>query len=297
MQRGSIGFNIPEAEISLDEKGGIASIKRAERNFAHQIIEEFMLAANEAVAETFTSQKKPALYRIHERPDPEKVSNFRELAKAIGLELPPGDISPEWFGHVLDMAKDSPKEYVVNNLLLRTMQQARYSPDNVGHFGLAANDYTHFTSPIRRYPDLLVHRALFALITPMKKNEHSSSGKQVSLSEAGQFLSSRERIAIDAEREMNDRLKTRFMEKHIGETFDAVVSGVSNYAFFVELLNLFVSGSVSVAQLTDDYYLFDIKHQQLIGEITARTYQIGQLLRVTVHSIDKSRNRINFLPV
>ncbi len=296
MQRGSIGFNIPEAEISLDDKGRISSIKRAERNFAHQIIEEFMLAANEAVAETFARQKKPVLYRIHERPDPEKVADFRELSKTLGLELPPGDISPEWFGHVLELAKDSPKEYVVNNLLLRTMQQARYSPDNVGHFGLAANDYTHFTSPIRRYPDLLVHRALFALITPMKKDKHPASAKQASLSEAGQYLSTRERIAIDAEREMSDRLKARFMEKHIGETFDAVISGVSNYAFFVELLNLFVSGSVAVAQLTDDYYLFDIKHQQLIGEITARTYQIGQQLQVTVHSIDKSRNRINFLP-
>jgi len=297
LRRGSIGFNIPEAEISLDEKGSISSIQRAERNFAHQIIEECMLAANEAVAETFTRKGKPALYRIHERPDPEKVRDFQEFSKTLGLELPPADISPEWFGHVLKMVKDSPKEYVVNNLLLRTMQQARYSPDNVGHFGLAASDYTHFTSPIRRYPDLLVHRALSTLLTSYNKKRPSASDKQRSLHDIGQFLSGRERTAIDAEREMNDRLKVRFMEKHIGETFDAVISGVSNFGFFVELLNLFVSGSVAVAQLTDDYYLFDIKHQRLIGEITARTYQIGQQLQVTVHSIDKSRNRINFLPV
>ncbi len=296
MSRGAIGFNIPEAEISLDEKGKIASIKRAERNFAHQIIEECMLAANEAVAETFTRQGKAALYRIHEKPDPEKIRDFREFSKTLGLELPPADISPEWFGHILELVKDSPKEYVVNNLLLRTMQQARYAPDNVGHFGLAATDYTHFTSPIRRYPDLLVHRALSLLLLEPQGKKRSTLEKHSNLKEIGSYLSGRERTAIDAEREMNDRLKVRFMEKRIGETFDAVISGVGNYAFFVELLDLFIGGAVSVSHLTDDYYLFDVKHHRLIGEITAKIYTIGQPLRVTLHSVDKSRNRINFIP-
>ncbi len=297
LQRGAIGFNIPEPEISLDSDGKISSIMRAERNFAHQIIEECMLAANEAVAETFSRRGKQALYRIHEQPDPEKVQNFREFAKTLGLELPPAEVSPEWFGHVLELVKDSPKEYVVNNLLLRTMQQARYSPDNVGHFGLAATDYTHFTSPIRRYPDLLVHRALNRLIASPAEMGRPASERQLPLTDIGQFLSARERTAIDAEREMTDRLKVRFMEKHIGETFEAVISGVSTFAFFVELLDLFISGSVAVARLTDDYYLFDSKHHRLIGEITAHIYQIGQQVRVTVDSVDKSRNRINFLPV
>ncbi|MDR3631510.1 MAG: ribonuclease R [Desulfocapsaceae bacterium] len=288
-ERGAIGFNIPEPEISLDENGKISSIQRAERNFAHQIIEEFMLAANEAVAEFFTEKKEPALYRIHEIPSAEKVEEFREFAKTLGLELPRSADTPDWFGRVLDLVKDSPKEYVVNNLLLRTMQQARYSPDNVGHFGLAATDYTHFTSPIRRYPDLLVHRALDCLL-------NKSAEKQQNLKEVGQFLSARERIAISAEREINDRLKVHFMENRIGETFDAVISGVNNYAFFVELLDLFVNGGVPVAQLTDDYYLFDIKHHRLIGEIKSKVYQVGQLLRVTVQSVDKIRNRINFIP-
>ena len=289
MERGAIGFNIPEPEISLDDSGKISSIKRAERNFAHQIIEEFMLAANEAVAEIFTEQKKAALYRIHELPAPEKVEEFREFAKTLGLELPRSADTPDWFGRVLDLVKDSPKEYVVNNLLLRTMQQARYSPDNVGHFGLAATDYTHFTSPIRRYPDLLVHRALDSLL-------NRSTEKQKDLKDVGLFLSARERIAISAEREINDRLKVHFMENRIGETFDAVISGVNNYAFFVELLDLFVNGGVPVAQLTDDYYLFDIKHHRLIGEMKSKVYQVGQLLRVTVQSVDKTRNRINFIP-
>jgi len=296
MERGSIGFNIPEAEISLDDKGKICSIKRAERNFAHQIIEECMLAANEAVAETFTQQGKAALYRIHEKPNPEKVQEFRDFSKTLGLELPQAADTPDWFGRVLDLVKGSLKEYVVNNLLLRTMQQARYSPDNVGHFGLAAIDYTHFTSPIRRYPDLLVHRALDTLLTRQVEKKKSPQDKQTSLKDVGQFLSTRERVAISAEREMNDRLKLHFMENRIGETFDAVISGVNNYAFFVELLELFVSGSVAVTQLTDDYYLFDIKHHRLMGETTAKIYQVGQQLRVTVQSVDKSRNRINFIP-
>jgi ribonuclease R len=293
MERGAIGFNIPEAEISLEENGKISSIKRAERNFAHQIIEEFMLAANEAVAETFTRRKKAALYRIHEKPDPEKVREFREFSKTLGLELPRSADTPDWFGRVLNLVKDNPKEYVVNNLLLRTMQQARYSPENVGHFGLAATDYTHFTSPIRRYPDLLVHRALDSLISKPAEKQSSPDGQ---LKDVGQFLSTRERLAISAEREINDRLKLHFMENRIGDTFDAVISGVNNYAFFVELLDLFVSGAVAVAQLTDDYYLFDIKHHRFIGETTAKIYQIGQQVRVTVQSVDKSRNRINFIP-
>jgi ribonuclease R len=296
MERGSIGFNIPEAEISLDESGKISSIKRAERNFAHQIIEECMLAANEAVAETFTQQGKAALYRIHEVPDPEKVREFREFSKTLGLELPRDAGTPDWFGRVLDLVKGTLKEYVVNNLLLRTMQQARYSPDNVGHFGLAATDYTHFTSPIRRYPDLLVHRALDSLLAGSTEKKNMLPDKQMSLKDVGQFLSSRERVAISAEREMNDRLKLHFMENRIGETFDAVISGVNNFAFFVELLELFVSGAVAVSQLTDDYYLFDIKHHRLIGETTAKIYQVGQQLRVTVLNVDKSRNRINFVP-
>ena len=296
MERGSIGFNIPEAEISLDESGKISSIKRAERNFAHQIIEECMLAANEAVAETFTQQGKPALYRIHEVPDPEKVREFREFSKTLGLELPRDASTPDWFGRVLDLVKGTLKEYVVNNLLLRTMQQARYSPDNVGHFGLAATDYTHFTSPIRRYPDLLVHRALESLLKGSTEKKNILPEKQMSLKDVGQFLSTRERVAISAEREMNDRLKLHFMENRIGETFDAVISGVNNFAFFVELLELFVSGAVAVSQLTDDYYLFDIKHHRLIGESTAKIYQVGQQLQVTVLNVDKSRNRINFVP-
>jgi len=293
--RGAIGFTLPESDIDLDEAGRIRSIGRAERNFAHQIIEEFMLSANEAVAETFTEHSVNALYRIHERPDPIKVQEFTGFAQTLGLHLPKHRQDPDWFGQVLELVKGSPKEYVVNNLLLRTMQQARYDMRNVGHFGLAATDYTHFTSPIRRYPDLLVHRALFDFVSRSKENKKNLSPEN--LKEIGPFLSSRERVAVGAEREMNDRLKVRYMQDKIGESFDAVISGVNGFAFFVELLELFVSGSVAISELRDDYYVYDPKHHRLMGERSARMYQLGDLVRVTLLDVDPRKNRINFTPV
>lgn len=292
--RGAIGFTLPESDIDLDEAGRIRSIGRAERNFAHQIIEEFMLSANEAVAETFTEHSVNALYRIHERPDPIKVQEFTGFAQTLGLHLPKHRQDPDWFGQVLELVKGSPKEYVINNLLLRTMQQARYDMRNVGHFGLAATDYTHFTSPIRRYPDLLVHRALFDFVSRSKENKKNLSPEN--LKEIGPFLSSRERVAVSAEREMNDRLKVRYMQDKIGESFDAVISGVNGFAFFVELLELFVGGSVAVSELRDDYYVYDPKHHRLMGERSARMYRLGDLVRVTLLDVDPRKNRINFTP-
>lgn len=293
-QRGSIHFTIPEPDIVLADDGTIDSINRVERNFAHEIIEEFMLAANEAVAETFTERKQQTLYRIHENPDPEKVEEFISFAKTLDLHLPPYDDSPEWYNYALDAVKASPREYVVNNLLLRTMQQARYDVKNSGHFGLAATDYCHFTSPIRRYPDLVVHRNLFHLLsTPSQK---AATQKKSGNQEAGIHLSTRERTAIKAERDMNDRLKLHFMKKHIGESFDGVISGVNNFAFFVELLDLFVSGSVALSKLTDDYYIFDAAHHRLVGELSNKIFQIGDIVRVTLVDVDSHRNRINFIP-
>jgi ribonuclease R len=291
-ERGAIGFTLPEPDIGLDESGKINSIGRAERNFAHQIIEEFMLSANEAVAETFTEHSVNALYRIHERPDPIKVQEFTSFAKTLGLNIPKHREDPDWFGQILDMVKHSPREYVINNLLLRTMQQARYDLRNVGHFGLAATDYTHFTSPIRRYPDLLVHRALYDFVSKSKENKKNLSSENLKI--IGPFLSARERVAVGAEREMNDRLKVRYMQDKIGESFDAVISGVSGFAFFVELLDLFVSGAVAIGELRDDYYIYDAKQHRLIGERSAKMYRIGDLVRVSLLDVDLRRNRINF---
>ncbi len=295
-QRGSIGFTIPEPFMELDEQGKIESISRTERNFAHKLIEEFMLAANEAVAETFTENNLEGLYRIHEKPAPEKIQDFVNFGRSLGLDLPPLRQDPDWFGQVLDLVKDSPKEYVINNLLLRTMQQARYDVKNVGHFGLAATDYTHFTSPIRRYPDLTVHRTLQ---TFLQRNAKVRTRKKESLpvKEMGTFLSARERIAVTAERDMNDRLKVRFMHGKIGETFQAIISGVTGSTIFVELLNLFVSGGISLTTLKDDHYIFDAKHHRLTGKRSGRSFQIGDQITVGLLDVDLRRNRIYFGPI
>ena len=295
-QRGSIGFTIPEPFMELDELGKIIAISRTERNFAHKLIEEFMLAANEAVAELFTENKLDGLYRIHERPAPEKIADFVEFGKSLGLDLPPLRQDPDWFGQVISMVKGSPKEYVINNLLLRTMQQAKYDEKNIGHFGLAATDYTHFTSPIRRYPDLTVHRTLQTFLTRSTK-VRTRKKNTVSSKEMGPFLSARERVAVSAEREMNERLKIRFMHSKVGDSFDAVISGVTGSVIFVELIDLFISGGISISSLKDDHYIFDAKHHRLTGKHGGRSFQIGDLLAVTLIDVDLRQNRIYFSPV
>lgn len=296
-QRGSIGFTIPEPFMELNDEGKISSISRTERNFAHKLIEEFMLAANEAVAETFTENHLEGLYRIHERPSPEKIQEFVEFGRSLGLDLPPLRQDPDWFGQVLALVKDSPKEYVINNLLLRTMQQAKYDSTNIGHFGLAATDYAHFTSPIRRYPDLTVHRTLQSFLQRRAKIKTRQKEPNVTIKDMGVFLSARERIAVKAEREMNDRLKVRFMHNKVGEEFQAVISGVTGSAIFVELTELFVSGGISLTTLKDDYYMFDGKHHRLTGKHSGRSFQIGDTLQVILLDVDLRRNRIYFGPL
>lgn len=294
MQRGSIGFELPEAQIELGPDNTVTAVRRRERNAAHKLIEEFMLAANEAVAETFTKENMPALYRVHEAPDPEHIEEFSSFAKTMGLILPKGNGSPAWFGKVLKSVVGKPQEYIVNNLLLRSMKQACYAEKNVGHFGLAAQNYTHFTSPIRRYPDLMVHRALENLLSASEQQEKPSKGARP-LAEAGEFLSKRERLAIDAEREMMDRLKVRFMEKKIGETYEGIISGVSSFGLFVELLDFFISGAIPLTELTDDYYEIDEKNHRLIGRVTNKVYQMGNVISVRVYSVDVRRRRVNFV--
>nr|MBF0222416.1 ribonuclease R [Desulfobulbaceae bacterium] len=305
MKRGSIGFELPEAFVVVGENDEIKDVERRERNFAHQIIEEFMLAANEAVATTIAQKNlKDGIYRIHETPDPLKVEEFSKFAKDMGMQLPKDPGTPQWFGKLLEQVKGSPQEYIINNLLLRTMKQARYSPENVGHFGLAAEFYTHFTSPIRRYPDLMVHRCL-ANYLGAKSGPKKAQGKQTgqktqsavapsNVHEAGEFLSKRERVAVDAEREMVDRLKVRYMKDKVGESFDAIVSGAASFGLFVELVESFVSGGVAIADLKDDYYQLDEKSHRLVGKRTNRIFQLGDLVRVRLASVDVARGSLNF---
>ena len=292
LKRGSIGFSIPEAEVLIDAEEQVSDIIRAERNMAHKLIEEFMLAANEAVAETLASQNFPTLYRIHESPDDVKVQEFTAFARTMGLHLPDNSGSPKWFGKVLSMVSATPKEYIVNNILLRTMQRARYSHENVGHFGLAAAFYTHFTSPIRRYPDLVVHRTLADLLSK-KKSSGSSPGSD--LQQAGDFLSGRERTAVEAEREMTERLQVRFMAEKTGETFDGIISGVTAFGLFIELLDHFVSGAIEIANLKGDYYQFDEKSYRMIGSRTNRVFQVGDIVKIKVSGVDVRQRKINFI--
>ncbi len=292
IKRGSIGFELPEPLAVLGEDNTVLTIKRSERNQAHKLIEEFMLAANEAVAGALTEGKIDSLYRIHEPPDPLKVAEFTEFAQSMGLNVEEGDGSPQWFGAVLAMAAGTPQEYIISNLLLRTMQQARYSPHNVGHFGLAATHYTHFTSPIRRYPDLMVHRALAASLH--KKGKVLPAGEPVSSEESGTFLSKRERVAVEADREMMERLQVHFMADKIDETFEAIISGVTAFGLFVELTEVFVNGAVPITEMRDDYYELEQGRHRLIGQRTKTVFQIGDLVRVRLTSVEIPRRRINF---
>jgi len=289
--RGSIGFDIPEAQVILSNQG-IDDIAIRTRNVAHKLIEELMLAANEAAARTLAENKAPCLYRIHEPPDPQRLADFEIFTRSLGLELPEDTGSPHWFGKILALVKGTPQEYVVNTLLLRTMKQARYAPGNVGHFGLAASHYTHFTSPIRRYPDLLTHRALIGLIN---KEPLVNGPRAKALLEAGDFLSGRERAAVEVEREVNDRLRCRFMRDKVGSQFQGVIAGVAPSGFFIDLLDHFVNGMVSVSDLRDDYYHYDDKLHRLLGSRSGRTWQIGELVAVRVKSVDERRRWINFV--
>jgi len=254
-----------------------------------------MLAANEAVAEFFTINRRNGLYRVHEQPDNEKVAEFLTFAKTQGLHLTEMDGSPKWFAGIVEQCRGTKAEYIINNLLLRTMQQAHYSPKNTGHFGLSSSHYTHFTSPIRRYPDLSVHRELILAIRD-STTALSNKKTHLKLRETGTFLSGRERTGIRAERDMNERLKARYMVKHIGESFKAIISGVNDFAIFVELKETFISGSIGLKHLTGDYYLYDEKRHRLIGEVTGTIFQIGDLIQVTLVDVDYGNNRISFIP-
>ena len=295
IERGSLEFNIPEPEISLN-KDVVASIALAKRNQAHMLIEDCMLAANEAVAETLAKAGRPVLYRIHEYPDPNKLETFTETAKALGFNLPRSEVNPAWFAQVIAQAKNSPAEYIVNSLLLRTMQQARYSPENVGHFGLAAGFYLHFTSPIRRYPDLVAHRVLQALLMQAAPADPDRPlpVAGADLGEAGLHLSQCERKAVDIERNVHARCSALFLKDRIGESFGAIISGVTAFGLFIALDDCYISGAIPVASMTDDYYLHDARRYRLIGERSNRIYQLGGRVSVILEEVNMSNKRITF---
>jgi ribonuclease R len=290
IERGALDFDLPEPEIILDLQGETEEIIRAERNLAHQIIEEFMIAANEAVAHFLEENGFPSIYRIHEPPKGEAVDEFRRFVSHLGHKMKKDAEGPsKELQRLLLEVKGRPEERVVNNILLRSMKWAKYSANNVGHFGLASKSYTHFTSPIRRYPDLMVHRILKRVLS--KKDGRASEEVLVRKAE---HLSHRERVAMEAEREILDRYRVRFMKDKIGEVFKGVIGGVAAFGFFVELQDIFVEGMVRVTSLYDDYYQYHEKRYCLVGERTHKTFRMGDEVVVRVDRVDVERRHIDF---
>ncbi len=308
-KRGSIDFDLPEPEIIIGLTGLTEGIIRAERNLAHQLIEEFMLAANEAVSRHITARGIPFLYRVHENPDPVKLRTFQEFVHGFGYEFSLVDekVRPSELQRLLAQADGRPEERMVNYALLRCMKQARYAADNVGHFGLASDCYCHFTSPIRRYPDLVVHRILRAalLLAPLPDASPQGDGgkrafRQLAiaterLGEVAEHTSKRERVAMEAERDVVEMKKLQYMQQHVGEQFDGYITGVTNFGFFVELEELFVEGLVHLSTLSDDLYSYAEKQHSLIGRRSGTVFRIGDAARVTVVSVSPGTRRIEFV--
>jgi ribonuclease R len=294
-RRGAVDFDLPEAEIQFDEKGKVISVVPAERNIAHRIIEEFMLLANECVAETLTASGGPALYRVHEKPDPLKVDEFAAFALNLGykLEKHDGQYRSRDFQKFIEQLREKTEQRFLAYLMLRSFMQARYSERNLGHFGLAAAEYTHFTSPIRRYPDLFVHRLLKHCLGK-KTSDGWREKTSARLPEIAQRTSSRERIADEAEREIERIKKAQFMADKIGEEFGAIVFSVTRQGFFVELLDHYVEGFVPLGILIDDYYAYKEKTHSFVGERRHRRFQLGSRTRVRLDSVDRETARLTF---
>jgi ribonuclease R len=294
--RGNLDFDLPEAEIILDIQGVPEDIIRAERSIAHRIIEEFMIAANEAVARHLTEIKLPALYRVHEGPEKESLEALAPFLLSLGYRLPlkKDKIAPLEIQNLLEVARSKPEERVLNRVLLRAMKQALYQPENIGHFGLASRCYTHFTSPIRRYPDLVVHRMLDKALGGEKLTGAERENLSSYLVEAGKHTSDRERNAMDAEREIVALKKAQFMMNKIGEEYSGFITSLTNFGFFVELDSYFVEGLVKIGSLADDDYYYYEKEYLIKGLRHGRKFRLGDDVRVKVARINAFRSEIDF---
>ncbi len=293
-ERGAIDFDTVETRFRFGDDGKLEEIVPLVRHDAHKLIEECMLAANVAAARHLLRKKMPALYRIHEQPSAEKLSDLREFLAELGLSLDGGDTpTAKDYANLLDKVKDRPDFHVIQVVLLRSMMQAVYSDTNVGHFGLAFPAYAHFTSPIRRYPDLMVHRALKHLLTgePPEAFEYTHQH----LAAMGEHCSATERRADDATRDASDTLKCEFMLDKVGESFDGVISGVNSFGIFVELNGIYVSGLVHITALDYDYFHFDPVGHRLTGDRTGRVYRLGDTIRVKVAAVNIDDRKIDFV--
>lgn len=295
--RGAINFDLPESKVILDDKGRAADIKPYDRNVATRIIEDFMLIANETVAEDYFWQEIPFLYRIHEKPEDEKmkklsifINNFGYTMRNKGNEFHPKEIQK-----LLRKLEGSPEEALISRIVLKNMQKARYQTENIGHFGLAAKYYSHFTSPIRRYPDLQIHRIIKENIKNGISDLRFERYNKI-LDEVAKQSSDREKIAWEAERESVKYKKCEYMLRHIGDIYEGVISSVTEYGVYVELPNT-VEGFIRISDFDDDYYRFNKDGFELIGDITNKRYRLGESIRIRVFDVDKMNKTIDFIPV
>ncbi|MGB8657359.1 MAG: ribonuclease R [Candidatus Zixiibacteriota bacterium] len=295
LAKGSLDFDLPEAHVVLAKDGTVQDILETERLESHRLIEEFMLLANRTVAEHVSRLSVPFLYRVHEEPDKDKIEAFSDFVSTLGHSFKvSGKIRPKKIQRFLKSVEGKPEEKLINEILLRALKRAGYQPENVGHFGLAFSHYTHFTSPIRRYPDLLVHRLLKEL-QPGKYTFQRQNQLVRRLPQIGEIASERERLADEAERESIKIKQTEFMQDKLGEEYGGLISGVVPFGFFVRLDSLLVEGLVRVSSLEDDYYLFDERRHRFVGRRIKRVYRLGDRVRVQVTRVDKEKREIDFV--
>ena len=294
-KRGSIDFDFPESKIIIDEKGKPIDIKPYERNSATKLIEDFMLIANETVAEDYFWQELPFVYRTHDNPDPEKmlklslfINNF-----GYGIKTTQEEIHPKELQKLLEKIEGTEEETLISRLTLRSMKQAKYTTSCTGHFGLAAKYYCHFTSPIRRYPDLQIHRIIKENLRGGLSEKRIKHYESI-LPEIAEQASKTERRADEAERDTDKLKKVEYMQNHIGEVFDGVVSSITNWGMYVELPNT-IEGMVKLTALLDDYYYYDEESYELVGKDTGNTYKLGQKVKVEVTGTDKLQRQIDFM--
>ncbi|WP_445488114.1 ribonuclease R [Niallia sp. 03133] len=295
MTRGAIDFDFKESKVLVDEEGKPLDVVLRERSVAERLIEEFMLVANETVAEHFHWMQVPFIYRIHEDPKEEKLRRFFEFITNFGyiVKGTANSVHPRALQEIIESVQGSPEEMVISTVMLRSMQQAKYYPESLGHFGLSTEFYTHFTSPIRRYPDLIVHRLIRTYLIEGDISAPTQEKWNSSLTDIAEHSSNMERRSVEAERETDELKKSEYMLDKIGEEYDGIISSVTNFGMFVELTNT-IEGLVHVSYMTDDYYRYDERHFAMIGERTGKVFRIGDEITVRVVSVNKDERAIDF---
>jgi len=295
-RRGAIEIDLPQTKFKLNKNGEIDRIEVVPRNDAHRLIEECMIAANVQAATFLKHHRIPGLYRVHPKPDPERFNDLRLYLVSLGLKVShPDHVEPRHFTKIIEQVKDRPDSAAITMAMLRSLTHAEYSPTNVGHFGLSLASYAHFTSPIRRYPDLLVHRAIRHIVRGGKAGRYDYGPKE--MERLGSITSSHEKRAEEATRDVEAWLKCQYMEGHLGDEFDGVITGVTNFGLFVQITELMTDGLVHVTSLDNDYYKYDAGSQRLVGERNGKTYSLGEAMRVRVQRVDMETRKIDFRPV